>query len=130
MARPLDLLVICRPTFSPQQLVDFAVSVSPVLLVGRPNQCRLIGIRGFAGDPGNKRNNKRNNKQASQQHADAVMNYLVSRGGAPDRMWSKGCSRDRLIRDCPEAGCKSRNRRVISILRKEFYHPGTPSSSS
>ena len=86
----------------------------------------LIKIQGFADDPGN----KQKNKQVSQQRADAVMNYLVSRGVAPNRMWSKGYGRDRLIRDCPEAKCKSQNRRVISNLRSEFDDPSTPSSSS
>ena len=86
----------------------------------------LIKIQGFADDPGN----KQKNKQVSQQRADVVMNYLVSRGVAPNRMWSKGYGRDRLIRDCPESKCKSQNRRVISNLRSEFDDPSTPSSSS
>lgn len=75
-----------------------------------------IKVQGFADDPGG----KQQNVDISAKRAEAVMQYLVSRGVDQRRMWSKGYGRDRLVRDCPEIACKSQNRRVISNLREEF----------
>lgn len=55
----------------------------------------------------------------SYRRAEAVMAYLVSRGVDPNRMWAKGYTRDRLVRDCPDIECKAQNRRVVSNLRTE-----------
>lgn len=69
-----------------------------------------VKIQGFADDPGG----PDANRVLSQQRADAVRNYLVSKGVAPDRMWAKGYGRDRLVQDCPDISCKAQNRRVIT----------------
>ena len=72
-----------------------------------------IKLQGHADDPGN-------NGKLSSQRADAVMNYLISRGVAPERMWSKGYGKKRLVQDCPDISCKSQNRRVVSNLREKL----------
>jgi len=69
-----------------------------------------IKLQGFADDPGS----PEANRVLSQRRADAVRNYLVSKGVAPDRMWAKGYGRDRLVQDCPDISCKAQNRRVIT----------------
>ncbi len=69
-----------------------------------------IKLQGFADDPGS----PDANRVLSQKRADAVRNYLVSKGVAPDRMWAKGYGRDRLVQDCPDISCKAQNRRVIT----------------
>ncbi len=55
----------------------------------------------------------------SYRRAETVMAYLASRGVDPDRMWAKGYTRDRLVRDCADIECKAQNRRVVSNLRTE-----------
>lgn len=75
----------------------------------------LIKLQGFSDDPGS----PNQNKTLSKKRADAVMNYLASRGVAKSRMWSKGYGRQRIVRDCPELACKSQNRRVVTNLRNE-----------
>lgn len=72
-----------------------------------------IKLQGHADDPSN-------NGKLSSQRADVVMAYLVSRGVSPERMWSKGYGRKRLVQDCPDITCKSQNRRVVSNLREEL----------
>ena len=53
-------------------------------------------------------------KSLSQRRAEAVRDYLASRGVAPDRMLAKGYGRDRLVADCTDISCKAQNRRVIT----------------
>lgn len=72
-------------------------------------------IQGFADDPGG----ASENKKLSQQRADAVLAYLVSRGVNRSRLWAKGYGEDRKVRDCAELECKAQNRRVITNLREE-----------
>ncbi|MEM8811936.1 MAG: OmpA family protein [Pseudomonadota bacterium] len=72
-----------------------------------------IKLQGHADDPSN-------NKRLSTERAEAVMNYLVTKGVDRERMWAKGYSRERLVRDCPEIVCKSQNRRVVSNLREKL----------
>ena len=74
-----------------------------------------IKLQGFSDDPGS----PNQNKALSKKRAEAVMNYLVSRGVKRERMWARGYGRERIVRDCPEIECKSQNRRVISNLRDE-----------
>ncbi len=74
-----------------------------------------IKIQGFADDPGN----AAANVSLSQKRAEAVRNYLVSLGVAPERISVKGYGRERLIQDCPDISCKSQNRRVITNLQDE-----------
>lgn len=69
-----------------------------------------VKLQGFADDPGT----PEQQLALSQRRADAVRDYLASRGVPAKRMWAKGYGRDRLIRDCPEIECKSQNRRVIT----------------
>lgn len=73
----------------------------------------LLKLQGFADDPG------ASETALSQQRADAVMNYLAAGGIDRNRMWAKGYGKDRLVRDCPDAACRSQNRRVVSNLRDE-----------
>ena len=70
-------------------------------------------VQGFADDPGG---NARM-VQISQQRADAVMNYMISGGIAPGRLWAKGYGKERVVRECTERACKVQNRRVIVNLR-------------
>ena len=87
-------------------------------------------LQGFADDPGG------NAKmvQLSQQRADAVMNYLISSGIAPGRLWAKGYGKERVVRECTERACKVQNRRVITNLRTIARRAGRrrckPSSAS
>jgi peptidoglycan-associated lipoprotein len=69
-----------------------------------------VKLQGFADDPGN----SAQNKALSQKRADAVRDYLSSKGITPDRMLSKGYGRDRLVADCADISCKAQNRRVIT----------------
>ncbi|MEW9804936.1 OmpA family protein [Mesorhizobium marinum] len=70
-------------------------------------------LQGFADDPGG------NAKmvQLSQQRADAVMNYMISGGIEPGRLWAKGYGKERVVRECTDRACKVQNRRVITNLR-------------
>ena len=52
--------------------------------------------------------------ELSQKRADAVRNYLASKGVQPERMKAKGYGRDRLVGDCSDIECKAQNRRVIT----------------
>lgn len=76
-------------------------------------------LQGFADDPGG------NAKmvQLSQQRADAVMNYMISGGVAPGRLWAKGYGKERVVRECTERACKVQNRRVITNLRDTRNEP-------
>jgi peptidoglycan-associated lipoprotein len=56
----------------------------------------------------------------SDQRADAVMEYLSSKGVDSKRMWAKGYGTERLVRDCNDLACKAQNRRVVVNLRTEF----------
>ena len=76
-------------------------------------------LQGFADDPGG------NAKmvQLSQQRADAVMNYMITSGIEPGRLWSKGYGKERVVRACTERACKVQNRRVITNLRNSREEP-------
>jgi peptidoglycan-associated lipoprotein len=76
-------------------------------------------LQGFADDPGG--NAKMT--QLSQQRADAVMNYMISSGIAPGRLWAKGYGKERVVRECTEKACKVQNRRVITNLRTTRNEP-------
>ncbi len=69
-----------------------------------------IKLQGFADDPGS----LDQQKTLSQKRADAVRQYLASRGIGADRMLAKGYGRDRLVAECQEIECKAQNRRVIT----------------
>lgn len=72
-----------------------------------------VKLQGSADDPGT----VAAQKSLSQKRADAVRNYLSSRGIAPERMLAKGYGRDKIGEDCPEIECKSQNRRVVTNLQ-------------
>jgi outer membrane protein OmpA-like peptidoglycan-associated protein len=78
-------------------------------------------LQGFADDPGG------NAKmvQLSQQRADAVMNFMISGGVAPNRLWAKGYGKDREVRSCSERACKVQNRRVVTNLRLQREDNGS-----
>jgi peptidoglycan-associated lipoprotein len=69
-------------------------------------------VQGFADDSGS----AEAQVALSVKRAEAVKNFLVSRGVLSERLRVKGYGRDRLVRDCPEIECKSQNRRVITNL--------------
>lgn len=69
-----------------------------------------VKIQGFADDPGS----EGRNVEISKQRAEAVKQYLVSKGIASGRIYAKGYGRDRLIQDCADISCKAQNRRVIT----------------
>ena len=71
-----------------------------------------VKIQGFADDPGS----EKQNLALSSKRAEAVMNYLVSKGVPRDRLYAKGYGRDRerLVLNCTDISCKAQNRRVIS----------------
>ena len=73
-----------------------------------------VKLQGSADDPGS----VASQKALSQKRADAVRNYLASRGIAPERMLAKGYGRDKIGEDCPEIECKSQNRRVVTNLQE------------
>jgi peptidoglycan-associated lipoprotein len=73
-----------------------------------------VKLQGSADDPGS----VASQKALSQKRADAVRNYLASRGIAPTRMLAKGYGRDKIGEDCPEIECKSQNRRVVTNLQE------------
>ena len=73
-----------------------------------------VKLQGSADDPGS----VASQKTLSQKRADAVRNYLASRGIAPERMLAKGYGRDKIGEDCPEIECKSQNRRVVTNLQE------------
>lgn len=79
------------------------------------NPAWLIKLQGFADDSGS----ESKMKTLSQQRADAVMAYLVSKGVDAKRMWAKGYGADREVRDCTQRSCKVQNRRVVANLRME-----------
>ena len=76
----------------------------------------LIKVQGHSDDPGI----ELANVALSDKRASAVFNYLASKGVSPQRMWTQGYGRKRLVRDCPELACKALNRRVVVNLRTEF----------
>jgi peptidoglycan-associated lipoprotein len=69
-----------------------------------------VKLQGFADDPGG----AGQQKSLSQKRAEAVRDYLASRGVTPERMLAKGYGRDRLVADCSDISCKAQNRRVIT----------------
>jgi peptidoglycan-associated lipoprotein len=69
-----------------------------------------VKLQGFADDPGS----AAQQTALSQKRADAVRDYLVSKGIAKERMRAKGYGRDRLVGDCADIECKAQNRRVIT----------------
>lgn len=69
-----------------------------------------VKLQGFADDPGT----VAEQKALSQKRADAVRNYLASKGVGQERMKAKGYGRDRLVGDCSDIECKAQNRRVIT----------------
>jgi peptidoglycan-associated lipoprotein len=79
----------------------------------------LAKMQGFADDPGS----DAAQTALSQQRADAVMAYLVSKGIDRKRLWAKGYGKDRMVRDCTENSCKVQNRRVVVNLRNEYDEP-------
>jgi len=74
-----------------------------------------VKIQGFADDPGT----GVDNVDLSLRRAQAVNDYLVSKGVDPTRMRVKGYGTERKVRDCADLDCKSQNRRVITNLEDD-----------
>jgi peptidoglycan-associated lipoprotein len=74
-----------------------------------------VKVQGFADDPGT----TAEQKALSQKRAEAVRDYLASKGVSPDRMKAKGYGRDRLVGDCADIECQAQNRRVITNPQEE-----------
>jgi peptidoglycan-associated lipoprotein len=73
-----------------------------------------VKLQGSADDPGN----PQAQTTLSQKRADAVKNYLASRGIGPERMLAKGYGSEKNGDDCPEIECKAQNRRVVTNLQE------------
>jgi len=73
-----------------------------------------VKLQGSADDPGT----PAAQTALSQKRADAVRDYLASRGIASGRMLAKGYGREKIGEDCPEIECKSQNRRVVTNLQE------------
>lgn len=99
------------------QLDDVATETLDLQAAWLVNHRRwLVKLQGFADDPGS----EDKNVALSKQRADAVMDYLASKGVSRERMWAKGYGTERLVRNCPQTACKVQNRRVVVNLRREF----------
>jgi len=72
-----------------------------------------VKLQGSADDPGS----PQAQTTLSQKRAEAVRNYLASRGIGPERMLAKGYGREKIGDDCPEIECKAQNRRVVTNLQ-------------
>ena len=71
----------------------------------------IVKIQGFSDDPGT----GAQNVALSAKRAEAVRNYLASRGISAARMTTKGYGQERLVRaDCTDSACRGQNRRVIT----------------
>lgn len=64
-----------------------------------------------------------NNRILSQKRAKAVMDYLVSKGVAADRLTFKGYGASRPIADNTTAEGRSRNRRIEFLVRVKGEQP-------
>lgn len=73
-----------------------------------------VKLQGSADDPGN----AEAQKSLSQKRAEAVLDYLTTKGIARERLLAKGYGRERIGTDCPEIECQSQNRRVITNLQE------------
>ena len=73
-----------------------------------------VKLQGSADDPGS----PQAQTTLSQKRAEAVRNYLASRGIGPERMLAKGYGREKIGDDCPEIECKAQNRRVVTNLQE------------
>jgi peptidoglycan-associated lipoprotein len=74
-----------------------------------------VKLQGFADDQGT----EAEQKALSQKRADAVRDYLASKGVPRNRMKAKGYGRDRLVGDCADIECTAQNRRVITNPQEE-----------
>ena len=73
-----------------------------------------VKLQGSADDPGT----PAAQTALSQKRADAVRDYLASRGIDSGRLLAKGYGREKIGEDCPEIECKSQNRRVVTNLQE------------
>jgi peptidoglycan-associated lipoprotein len=73
-----------------------------------------VKLQGSADDPGD----PQTQTALSQKRAEAVRDYLVSKGIARERLLAKGYGRDKIGTDCAEIECQSQNRRVITNLQE------------
>jgi peptidoglycan-associated lipoprotein len=74
-----------------------------------------VKIEGFADEKGS----EEFNKQLGLKRAEAARAYLASQGVAQPRMRVKTFGNTRKVKDCPDSGCTSQNRRVITVLDTE-----------
>ena len=76
-----------------------------------------VKIEGFADDPGS----PDANRALGLKRANAVMAYFASKGLAASRMRVKsfGSDQTRLVRKCDDIGCRSQNRRAVTVLDTE-----------
>jgi peptidoglycan-associated lipoprotein len=74
-----------------------------------------VKIEGFADEKGG----EAVNKALGLKRAEAARAYLASKGVAPARMRVKSFGDTRKVKDCPDSGCTSQNRRVITVLDVE-----------
>jgi peptidoglycan-associated lipoprotein len=73
---------------------------------------RSVTIEGHADERGN----KATNLALGNRRAQAVRNYLVSKGIIPERVKFVSYGRDRRVSTCNNASCWSQNRRAVTVL--------------
>ena len=72
----------------------------------------VIGIEGHADERGT----REYNIALGARRANAVRNYLVSKGIAPNRMTTKSFGKERPVAVCNDISCWSQNRRAVTAL--------------
>lgn len=72
-----------------------------------------VTVEGHSDEKGDVKKNKR----LSEQRAQAVRNYLSSKGVAASRIHAVSYGRDRRVAKCNDVSCWSQNRRVVTVLQ-------------
>ncbi len=73
---------------------------------------RTVTIEGHADEQGT----REYNLALGERRANAVLNYLVSRGVADNRIKTITYGKERPIEICSEESCWSRNRRAVTVV--------------
>ena len=72
-----------------------------------------VTVEGHSDEKGDVKKNKR----LSEQRAQAVRNYLSSKGVEPGRIHAVSYGRDKRVAKCNDVSCWSQNRRVVTVLQ-------------
>ncbi len=72
-----------------------------------------VTVEGHSDEKGDPKKNKR----LSEQRAQAVRNYLGTKGVEPSRIHAVAYGRDKRVAKCNDVSCWSQNRRVVTVLQ-------------